>query len=134
MTAKEFLRQLIDIDEQIRDYQDEILKVRTGMERMTPQMSGMPMVSPDPDKLAGKMDGLIMWENKLNAAIDEACRLKAEALDLIGLVPDETSRRILKKRYIYGKPFTLISVEMCYEYYWTLKLHGRALEEFSKVM
>lgn len=134
MTAKEYLRQLIDIDQDIQDYQDEILRIRTGLERMTPQLSGMPMGSPDPDKLAGKMDGLIMWENKLNAAIDEACRLKAEAMDLMGFVTDETLRRILKKRYIYGKPFTLISVELNYNYNWTCQLHGLALKEFDSIL
>ncbi len=134
MTAKEYLRQLIDIDQDIKDYQDEILRIRTGLEKMTPQLSGMPMGSPDPDKLAGRMDGLIMWEKKLNGAVDEACRLKAEAMGLINRIPDEVMARILRKRYIYGKPFTLISVEMNYEYYWTLRLHGRALEEFSRVL
>ena len=134
MTAKDYLRQLIDIDQDIRDYQDEILRIRTGLEKMTPQLSGMPMGSPDPDKLSGKMDGLIMWEDKLGEAIDEACRLKAEAMDLMGLVADETLRRILKKRYIYGKPFTLIAVEMSYEYYWTCQLHGRALRAFEEAL
>ncbi|UUM12447.1 hypothetical protein NQU17_02470 [Clostridiaceae bacterium HFYG-1003] len=134
MTAKEYLRQLIDIDEQIKDYQDEILKVRTGMERITPQMSGMPMGSPDPDKLAGHMDGLIMWENKLNAAIDEACRLKAEALTFINQMQDQTLRKILFKHYIAGKPFTLISVEMSYDYYWTCRLHGMALQGFDEIL
>ena len=60
MTAKEYLRQLIDIDQDIQDYQDEILRIRTGLEKMTPQLSGMPMGTPDSDKLSGKMDGLIM--------------------------------------------------------------------------
>lgn len=134
MTAKDYLRQLIDIDQDIRDYQDEILRIRTGMEKMTPQLSGMPMGSPDPDKLSGKMDGLIMWEDKLGEAIDEACRLKAEAMDLMGLVADETLRRILKKRYIYGKPFTLIAVELNYNYNWTCQMHGRALKAFERVL
>ena len=134
MTAKDYLRQLIDIDQDIRDYQDEILRIRTGLEKMTPQLSGMPMGTPVPDKLSGKMDGLIMWEDKLGEAIDEACRLKAEAMDLMGLVEDETLRRILKKRYIYGKPFTLIAVELNYNYNWTCQMHGRALKAFERVL
>ena len=134
MTAKDYLRRLIDIDQDIQDYQDEILRIRTGIEKITPQLSGMPMGTPDPVKISVKLDGLIMWENKLNDAIDEACRLKAEAMDLMEFVADETLRRILKKRYIYGKPFTLISVEMSYEYYWTCQLHGRALMAFGDVL
>lgn len=134
MTAKEYLRRLIDIDQDIQDYQDEILRIRTGMEKMTPQLSGMPMGSPDPDKLSTKMDGLIAWERKLNAAVDEACRLKAEAMELINQMPDEVMARILRKRYIYGKPFTLISVEMNYAYYYTCRVHGKALQEFDKVI
>ena len=134
MTAKEYLRQLIDIDQDIQDYQDEILRIRTGLERMTPQLSGMPMGTPDSDKLSGKMDGLIMWQDRLNMAVDEACRLKSEAMELISQIPDEVLARILRKRYIYCKPFTLISVEMKYEYYWTCRLHGKALQEFDKVV
>jgi hypothetical protein len=134
MTAKDYLKRLIDIDEDIQDYQVEVLRIRTQLEKMTPQLTGMPMGTPDPDKLSGQMDGLIMWHDKLNEAVDEACRMKAEALELMKLVPDDTLRRILKKRYIYGKPFTLISVEMSYDYYWTCQLHGRALKAFDIVL
>lgn len=134
MTAKDYLRQLIDIDQDIRDYQDEILRIRTGMEKMTPQLSGMPMGSPDPDKLAGHMDGLITWQRKMEQAVDDACRLKAETLDLINRMPDETLARILMKRYIYGKPFTLIAVELNYNYNWTCQMHGRALKAFERVL
>ena len=134
MTAKDYLRRLIDIDQDIQDYQDEILRIRTGIEKITPQLSGMPMGTPDPDKISVKLDGLIMWENKLNDAIDEACRLKAEAMDLMEFVADETLRRILKKRYIYGKPFTLIAVELNYNYNWTCQMHGIALKAFERVL
>ena len=98
MTAKEYLRQLIDIDQDIQDYQDEILRIRTGLERMTPQLSGMPMGTPDSDKLSGKMDGLIMWQDRLNMAVDEACRLKVVVMDILEQMPNETTRRILFKR------------------------------------
>ena len=59
MTAKDYLRRLIDIDQDIQDYQDEILRIRTGLEKMTPQLSGMPMGSPAPAHLSGTLDGLI---------------------------------------------------------------------------
>ena len=134
MTAKEYLRQLIDIDQDIQDYQDEILRIRTGLEKMTPQLSGMPMGSPDPDKLAGHMDGLIMWQERLNKAVDEACRLKVGVMDLLEQMPNETTRRILWKRYIAGKPFTLISVELSYSYHRTCHLHGQALREFDEIV
>lgn len=134
MTAKEFLRQLIDIDEQIRDYQDEILKVRTGMERMTPQMSGMPMGSPEPDKLAGHMDGLIAWEERLYAAVDEACRLKEQAMIMINKMSDQAHRKIIFKHYIAGKPFVLIAVEMHYSYHRTIHMHGEALRQFEVIL
>ena len=134
MTAKEYLRQLIDIDEDIQDYQDEILRIRTGLEKMTPQLSGMPMGSPDPDKLSAKMDGLIMWQERLNKAVDDACRLKVVVMDLLEQMPNETTRRILWKRYIAGKPFTLISVELSYSYHRTCHLHGQALREFDEIV
>ena len=134
MTAKEYLRQLIDIDEDIQDYQDEILRIRTGLEKMTPQLSGMPIGTPDPDKLSAKMDGLIMWQERLNKAVDEACRLKVVVMDILEQMPNETTRRILWKRYIAGKPFTLISVELSYSYHRTCHLHGQALREFDEIV
>ena len=134
MTAKEYLRQLIDIDEDIQDYQDEILRIRTGLEKMTPQLSGMPIGTPDPDKLSSKMDGLIMWQERLNKAVDEACRLKVVVMDILEQMPNETTRRILWKRYIAGKPFTLISVELSYSYHRTCHLHGQALREFDEIV
>ena len=134
MTAKEYLRQLIDIDEDIQDYQDEILRIRTGMEKMTQQLSWMPMGSPDPDKLSAKMDGLIMWQERLNKAVDEACRLKVVVMDILEQMPNETTRRLLWKRYIAGKPFTLISVELSYSYHRTCHLHGQALREFDEIV
>ena len=134
MTAKEYLRQLIDIDEDIQDYQDEILRIRTGLEKMTPQLSGLPMGTHDPDKLSAKMDGLIMWQERLNKAVDEACRLKVVVMDILEQMPNETTRRILWKRYIAGKPFTLISVELSYSYHRTCHLHGQALREFDEIV
>ena len=134
MTAKEYLRQLIDIDEDIQDYQDEILRIRAGLEKMTPQLSGLPMGTPDPDKLSAKMEGLIMWQERLNKAVDEACRLKVVVMDILEQMPNETTRRILWKRYIAGKPFTLISVELSYSYHRTCHLHGQALREFDEIV
>lgn len=134
MTAKEYLRRLIDIDQDIQDYQDEILRIRTGMEKMTPQLSGMPMGSPDPDKLGGRMDGLIKWQDKLSAAVDEACRLKAEAMGLIDRVPDKLHRRILWKLYIAGRTLTVVAVDIGYEYTYTCHLHGQALQSFDAVL
>ena len=134
MTAKKYLRQLIDIDEDIQDYQDEVLKIRARLEQMTPQLSGMPNGTPDPDKLSGKMDGLFMWEEKLNSAIDEACRLKADALTIINQMQNQTLKKILFKHYIAGKPFVLIAVEMNYSYHRTCHMHGEALQRFSELL
>ena len=62
-------------------------------------------------------------------------RLSVEVDDRIGSIEalnNESHRDLLFKRYVEGKSFEKISVEMHYVYNYTCNLHGKALKELSE--
>lgn len=55
-----------------------------------------------------------------------------DRIDSIENLPSEKHRNMLFKRYVEGKSFEEISVEMKYAYTYTCSLHGEALGELQK--
>lgn len=55
-----------------------------------------------------------------------------DRIESIENLPNESHRNMLFKRYVDGKSFEEISVEMQYAYAYTVNLHGEALKELQK--
>lgn len=57
-----------------------------------------------------------------------------DRIESIESLQNENYRDILFKRYVEGKSFEEISVEMRYVYNYTCNLHGEALKELSELL
>lgn len=57
-----------------------------------------------------------------------------EILDKLSLIPDPILFKILNFRYIEGKSFEWIAVEIGYTWRHTINLHGKALAEMQRVL
>lgn len=55
-----------------------------------------------------------------------------DRIESIENLPNEGFRNMLFKRYVDGKSFEEISVELQYAYAYTVNLHGEALKELQK--
>ena len=69
----------------------------------------------------------------MNAKWDELIALRKEAEERIDNLKDGRYRAVLRRRYLQGRSFEEIAVDLCFDYRWIKRLHGRALTEFQKL-
>lgn len=88
----------------------------------------------NPDKMAGVADGymdlkkeICQDEKRLESMVSEAC-------DLLARLENKQHYEVLMCKYLHFKKLTPIAVEMKYTYRGICILHGRALQEFEKVL
>lgn len=83
------------------------------------------------DKLKGQLQDLEIMELKERAHLWSK---RARIENVLGLVSDQTHYEVLHRRYIEGKKFEVIAVEMSYSFRHTIRLHGEALREVDKIL
>ena len=109
---------------------EEIQKLRA--DKMFPSVvnDGMPHGSGGGDlsEYAAKLDEAI---NDLKEQRLKKVRLYTEIQQQIKCVEDDTERELLMLRYLQGKTWEQVAVEMGYTYRYTTKLHGKALQNFK---
>lgn len=138
MNVKEYLGQIEDLDIKI----DQRIKQREDLLARAYSIT----VANDPNKVqsSGSVDTIgnvvsmaVDIENEINELIDLFISLKNKIISEIQTMYCGKNtvkyRRILYKRYVEYKDFYKISDEMNYDYKWTCKLHGYALQEFDKI-
>lgn len=125
MTAKQFLSQAYRIDSQIERRTEEIMRLRSRLEKATAQLTGMPRGGQsDWTELDVK---LLEYEARLKAEASELIRIKGQIRDAIDAVEDKRYRELLKMRYIMGMRWERIAVELNYSYQHVMRMHGEAL-------
>ncbi len=137
MTAKEYLRQLkqIDnkIDQKILQQQDlrnkaKIIgsidysrdRVQSSFQNAAPYTALVEQIA-DLDK-------------EICCTISAFLSLKNEIINKIQSIPNDNYSSLLFKHYVEYKPLKLAAAEMNYSYRYTLNLHNCALLEFEKVV
>jgi predicted transcriptional regulator len=133
MTNKEkkaWLKRYTAIDRQIKNKTDELSMWRSRATKITPTYSGLPKGGGG-DRIQTAVDNICRLEDEINAEIDRLIITRAEINEAIAKVEDERLREVLTLRYIHGKSWEWIAVEMHYNYRWVTKLHGKALSEIS---
>ena len=76
-----------------------------------------------------------MWTISQTMAerMNELVELRQRIEDTINSLPDSRDRLLLRLRYIEGKSWEEIAVEMHYDYRYVLKLHGRVLQRLRAI-
>lgn len=70
-------------------------------------------------------------EERYNQRLITLTNIQKQAFDLIGNVEDFEQQNILISRYLMGKEWEDICIELDVSEKWALKLHKRALENFA---
>lgn len=127
MTAKEYLSQYQKLNVRINAKLEQLERLRELSTKVSPS-SGSGAPGGVSDRVGAIVAKICDEEKKINEMIDRLINLKSEIEHTIAAVPDETYRTLLELRYINGKTFEQIAVEMYYTYQWVCVLHGRALQ------
>ena len=132
MTAKEYLNRYIDLKDDIHIKQQEIKELEELASSVSPAMnfSGSGCISDKVGLNSAKIVDLVRETNeKLLLLLDmrEDIKHKIEAIE------DDTSRRLLMKRYLFGEKWEKIADELHYSYFHVVRrLHPHALDVFTK--
>ena len=134
--AQEFLKGIELLDAKIDARQCEIDDLKEKLLHITPTLS------PDKgggggyahDKMAGTMARIVDLQALINDEIDRLVDQKAEAMNMLNSMKNPVHMTILHRRYFLHHSFEQIATDMKYTYRWVTRLHGRALQDFAKVM
>ena len=128
MTAKEYLNQAYRLDQRIRSKQEQISALNDIDTSCSASMTGMPR---NPNKGGSRMADavckIVDLQDSIAADMQELVELKAEIIATIKAVDCIEYQLILEKRYISGKSWPEIAVDLGYKMRHLYKLHDEAL-------
>ena len=129
MTAKEYLEQAYRLDQRIQSKQEQVDSLNDLATRCTAAMTGMPH-SPNrgSSPMADTVCKIVDLQEAIAADMQTLVDLKAGIMHTISMVQNVEYQLILEKRYITGKTWPEIAVELGYNTRYLQKLHEAALE------
>lgn len=132
MTAKEYLQQYQNVNQEINAKLDQISRLRELATKTTTVLGDNKVQTSTENKTEKIIAKIVDLENEVNAGIDRLQEIKQRVENVINTVPDANQRAVLERRYINGKHWEEIAVELSYTYQWVCELHGRALQKISE--
>lgn len=128
MTAKEYLNQAYRLDQRIRSKQEQISALNDLATSCSTSMTGMPR---NPNKGGSRMADavckIVDLQDSIAVDMQELVELKAEIIATIKAMDCIEYQLILEKRYISGKSWPEIAVDLGYKMRHLYKLHDEAL-------
>lgn len=134
-TVKEYLQQIRRNEEQIRRLEETIATIRS-------EMSGLRSPRYDSDRVqtSGNDDRLLFLiarceavEAKLQEERAERITTNGTIIQQIGQLPNPNHSEVLYLRYVKHLKWDDIASSMHYNRRWVERLHGAALQEFSRI-
>ena len=130
MNAKEYLSQVMHIDQRINSKLEQVTRLRENATNCTVALSDMPRPdSPNKQRMEETICKIVDLEHEINADIDRLVDLKAEARRVINAVSDPDQQLSLELRYLCYKPWNEIMTELGYSEATIYRLHGEALKK-----
>ena len=130
MNAKEYLSQVMHIDQRINSKLEQVTRLRENATNCTAALSDMPRPdSPNIQRMEETICKIVDLEHEINADIDRLVDLKADARKAINAVTDPDQQLILELRYLCYKPWNEIMTELGYSEPTIYRLHGEALKK-----
>lgn len=133
--AKEFFQSIRNIDAQIEVKLQHLETLRAMATKVTSAAGGdVVSASKSGRTLENAVTKLVELQEEINIDIDTFVGLKRTAQKIIAGLANEKHRRVLTERYLIGKTFEAIAVDMDYSYFGICRLHGVALVEAEKII
>ena len=114
-----------------QDLSDEMIRIRSDAERITPMITDMPGGARVSDRIANAVERLTACADELEQEAENMRQAMQEIYAVIRKVPDDTMRRLLLLRYIDGYTWEQVAVMMNYSYRNICYLHGKALDQIN---
>lgn len=132
MTAKQYLRQLPQLNNRIKILSEEIEERRTRLtSTAAPSLGDKVQSSPKADAFATAMAILADKDLSRQELIIQYEIMRDKIVDQILGLSDETRSRVLYERYVRQRPWNIIAEETHYSIQRIFQIHGNALVEFS---
>lgn len=133
--AKEFFLSIRNIDAQIDVKLQHLATLKALAVKVTASSGGEVVSSTSSGRsLENAVAKIIDLEHEIDVDIDAYVGLKRTAMKIISELPNEKHRRVLTERYLCGKTFEAVAVDMGYSYFGICRLHGAALAEANKII
>ena len=133
MTAKEYLRQLWQLDREVNIKYQELEQLRASIGIKAMNREDVVNSGQTSDPVAETVTRIIAMEEHINRKIDKLIDLRRKITDQIDGMESRTFRNILTCRYVLMQNWNQISETMGYDVRHCTRLHGRALQEFSRL-
>lgn len=122
------LKRYISLDREIDRKLEEVSRLRSKLTRITQVLTTEPRGG---GTIYGKTEEILAkivdLENEIDADIDQLVAIRDEIKAVIESVEDDRERLLLQYRYLDGKTFEWIAVEMNYSWRQIHRLHSQAL-------
>lgn len=136
MTPKEYLQQYRQAVMRAEAAMDHLEELKSMATRITPNYDGEGGgTHQDGDKLGAAVASIIEAKSRVSDELEMLCATEREVIHTISLVNDGVLRNLLYERYINGKTFERIAVEMNYSYVHVVhRLHPKGLKSIKDVI
>ena len=129
MNAKEYLSQVMHIDQRINSKLEQVVKLRESATKATATLSDM--LRPDSHSMQtmeNTICKIVDLEREINADIDALVDLKTQARRVIGQLKNPDQQLVLELRYLCYRPWTDIMEELGISETSVYRIHGEALK------
>ena len=134
MTKKEFLNQYLNAEKEIGIKLDQISRLRELSTKITQTLTPDKVKSNSENRLESSVSKIVDIEREIGASIDQLERTRLQVESVIISVPNVNQRNVLRLRYISGKTWEQIAVDLDFSYQWDCEQHGRALQNISPIV
>lgn len=125
---KSFLKKYRIIDKNIDSLCEESSVWRSKAEKITQTISDIPKAGSSNNGFTRAVERIEEIEHEINTEIDKLVELKKQIETAINTIDDDILRLLMRYRYINGKTWEQIAVDMHYSYMHITRLHGKALQ------
>ncbi len=135
MTAKEYLNQLIAMDNAINRKQQRLATLRDVAMNTTPNYADEAVQrTREKNPLENIMTKIVDLDREIDEDIDALVDFKAEVWEQLDKLEDETQKRILWLHYSERLSWTKVAVEMSFTTRYVYIIHRAALDELDKIL
>ena len=123
-----YLKRYINLDREIERKLEEVARLRSKLTRVTEVFTAEPRGG---GSIYGKTEEILAkivdLENEIDADIDRLVAIRDGIKTIIEAVEDDREKLLLQYRYLDGRTFEEIAVQMHYSWRQIHRLHSRAL-------